>query len=294
MKPYRESIWQKEWSRFETVAAQIEAIDRAIEAESAPPPPPPPSWLQFVNRLRQPKTLRYVIPAIILLFLLILLFMLMRGRANRRGNVTPTPDAAILPIEDNTAVLGEPNGSTTEQDTALPTMTIEVPTIDAAASESEEATPTEEVGQPTARPSPTETAVLPTPTEPPPTETSTAPSQATNTSTPTPEPTEFACIPSPPFGWIRYTIQSGDSLSALAQATNTTVERLQEVNCLDTILLSVGQNVWLPSSPSPDPTATPTAVPTGDNPPPPPPNPNPTPTPQTPTPTVPVPPTLSP
>lgn len=290
----QESIWQKEWSRFETVAAQIEAIDRAIEAESAPPPPPPPVWLQFLNRLRQPKALKYVVPAIIFLFLLILIFMMMRGRANRQNNMTPTPDAAILPIEDNTAVLGEPNHNTTESGAELPTMTVEAQPNDAAASESEEIVPTEEVEQPTARPSPTETAVLPTPTETeiPPTNAPTATPEDTNT--PTPEPTEVACTPSPPFGWIRYTIQEGDSLSALAQATNTTVERLQEVNCLETILLNVGQNIWLPFSPSPAPAATPTAVPTGDNPPPPPPEPNPPPTPLPPTPTAPAPPTPSP
>ena len=234
----QDSIWQKEWSRFETVAAQIKAIDRALRQESAPPPPPPPTWRKILNRLREPKILRIVIPAIVLLFLLLLVLMFMRGRANRQRNMTPTPDSAVLPLEADTAVIAEPaNESTTPTATAVPTI--------------------EETETPTARPNPTNTAVPATPTEPAPTPTASSTVQAIDT--PTLEPTEVSCIPSPPFGWVRYTIQANDSLSAISQATNTTVERLQEVNCLETILLSIGQTIWVPSLSVP--TETPTAVP---------------------------------
>jgi LysM repeat protein len=48
---------------------------------------------------------------------------------------------------------------------------------------------------------------------------------------------------------VLYTIQASDSLSAIGQATNTTVQQLQEVNCLEGTLLSVGQQIWVRFSP---------------------------------------------
>jgi serine/threonine protein kinase len=36
----RDSIWQKEWSRYETAADQEKSLEQALAAESAPPPPP--------------------------------------------------------------------------------------------------------------------------------------------------------------------------------------------------------------------------------------------------------------
>jgi LysM repeat protein len=74
--------------------------------------------------------------------------------------------------------------------------------------------------------------------------------------TPTPTAT---CAPTPPSSWVVYTIQENDYLFNLALATGTTVERLQEVNCLVATGLGVGQRIWLPVLP---PTATPTIAPT--------------------------------
>ncbi|VAW36776.1 hypothetical protein MNBD_CHLOROFLEXI01-3069 [hydrothermal vent metagenome] len=244
----RNAIWQKEWSRFETAEVFIAALDEAIKAESAPPPPPPPFWLRFFRWVQQPKILRIAIPAIVLLFILILALALVRGRASRQRSITPTPGTAVLPLEaeTDTAVLAQPEDSPTPP-------------------------PTEEPTTQTAVPSPTKTAVPATPTEPSATETAPPTTQPTETAAATSTPTETICILSPPFGWARYGIQSNDSLSQLAQITNTTAARLQEVNCLDTILLSIGQNIWLPFLPVPTATATTmpeTAVPTNDAPPP--------------------------
>ncbi|MAT98162.1 MAG: hypothetical protein CL608_13540 [Anaerolineaceae bacterium] len=291
-KAVQDSIWQKEWSRFETVEAQMKAIDQAITAESAPPPPPPPLWLKLFNQLRQPKTLKIVIPAIVLLFLLLLVLMFMRGRANRQRDITPTPDAAVLPVESETAVVTQPEDEPASQ----PTITITV-TNEGTIDEVEVLPSAEEVDAPTVRPSPTETAVTETATEPAPTITASPTSETTSTPSPTNtatlEPTDIACIPSPPFGWVRYTIQANDSLSALSEATDTTVEQLMQVNCLDNILLSIGQTIWMPAleptatatTAATSPSTSPTAVPPAPNPP----GPNPTSPP--PTPTVPAPPT---
>lgn len=80
------------------------------------------------------------------------------------------------------------------------------------------------------------------------------------TVTPTPSATTD-CRPTRPNGWVTYTIKFGDALSPLATQTGTTVERVMEVNCLDSIVLSVGQVLYLPASIATD-TPVPTAVPT--------------------------------
>lgn len=226
----QDSLWQKEWSRFETIASQIRAIDRAIKAESAPPPPPPPAWLQLVNRLRQPKNLKIIIAAVVVLILLVLALMMVRGRANRQQNNTPTPDTAVSPAEVEATISSDPADPPADLE-STPTLEL-LPTAT-------------EVVIPTASPVPTNTAVPPTPTQPLPTETIVPTLQATISSTV--EETQTSCVPSPPFGWVRYAIQSNDSLSSLGQATNTTVEQLQEINCLDSTLLSIGQEIWLPA-----------------------------------------------
>ena len=105
--------------------------------------------------------------------------------------------------------------------------------------------------------------------------TQTAMATATATATVTPSPAADCTSTRPP-GWVTYTIKFGDALSPLATQTGTTVERVMEVNCLDSILLSVGQVLYLPASiatdtPAPAPTSPP--APTGSSPgqPPPPP-----------------------
>lgn len=57
---------------------------------------------------------------------------------------------------------------------------------------------------------------------------------------------ENECRPLQPEGWIAYIVKPDDALSALAVRSNITVEQVQQVNCLDGILLSIGQTLWLP------------------------------------------------
>ncbi|MCP4425024.1 MAG: protein kinase [Chloroflexi bacterium] len=72
-----------------------------------------------------------------------------------------------------------------------------------------------------------------------------------------------SCVPEPPSGWVSYTVQSGDFLFNLAIQTGTTVEIIQEANCLREPIIGAGQKIWLPSLP---PTATPLPSPTPEAP----------------------------
>ncbi|MCB8981159.1 MAG: protein kinase [Ardenticatenaceae bacterium] len=269
------SIWPKDWSRYETAADQQKALERAMAAEAAPPLPPPPAWLLLTRRLKQPETLKFVVPAIVVVVLLTLVLLWARGNVRQDDTVAPTRDMVVVPAQEQTA---EPS---TTLDTAVQTEeeqeAIALPTVSATATQP----PTDTVV-------PTETVVPAAATEIPPTDTPAPEPTNTATSIPTSEPTveptqEVACVPSPPFGWVRYTIQANDSLSAIGQATNTTVEQLLEVNCLDGTLLSIGQEIWVRFVPNPTVTNTPlpeTAVPIvpGTDP-----GSNPTPVPPTPT-----------
>lgn len=102
------------------------------------------------------------------------------------------------------------------------------------------------------RAAPTNTATLTATSTPTP-----SPS-ATSTTTPTASPTPSAtrvlitplpttCVPRLPDGWVEYTIQVGDTLSAIAAAGGITVEQLMNVNCLtDARLIVAGQRVFTP------------------------------------------------
>lgn len=63
-----------------------------------------------------------------------------------------------------------------------------------------------------------------------------------------PAPVDPNCPP--PQGWIAYTVEPGDSLSALAQETGVAMQDLMNANCItnpDTLF--AGQTIYLPSSP---------------------------------------------
>lgn len=86
-----------------------------------------------------------------------------------------------------------------------------------------------------------------------PTTTSTPTSTATPTRTPTTTmtPTPAECVVNPPEEWIIYRVMAGDTLSALAFNTGTTVDELMMVNCIDdTRGLIAGASIYLPAAPS--------------------------------------------
>ncbi len=53
-----------------------------------------------------------------------------------------------------------------------------------------------------------------------------------------------------PANWVQYTVEAGDSIGALADATGTTIQAVVNANCLaDPDTLYVGQVIYLPRSP---------------------------------------------
>ncbi len=73
----------------------------------------------------------------------------------------------------------------------------------------------------------------------------------------------------PPQWWVRYQVQSGDTLGALAANRGTTVAEILRANCRDTLDLVAGQLIFLPpgftagpASPVPQPSLTPLPPPT--------------------------------
>jgi polyisoprenyl-teichoic acid--peptidoglycan teichoic acid transferase len=62
----------------------------------------------------------------------------------------------------------------------------------------------------------------------------------------------------PPLDWITYVVQEGNTLYSLAREHGTDVETLQRVNCLDSEVILVGEELYVPPPPG---TAAPTADP---------------------------------
>jgi LysM repeat protein len=67
--------------------------------------------------------------------------------------------------------------------------------------------------------------------------------------TPTTAPAVFPTLPggcTPPAGWRPYSVQSGDTMYALAQQSGTTPEEIMRANCLASALMQSGQVIYLP------------------------------------------------
>lgn len=99
-----------------------------------------------------------------------------------------------------------------------------------------------------------------TPTSPPtptlvltPTTTSVSAAAAIATQNPTESPTLTpepppTCVPSPPDDWITYTVRRGDTITAIARASSSTVAELQRINCIsDANRIQVGTVLYVPA-----------------------------------------------
>jgi LCP family protein required for cell wall assembly len=65
---------------------------------------------------------------------------------------------------------------------------------------------------------------------------------------PSPVPaTPPPCVP--PNDWITYAVQEGDTLYTLAQRYSTEVEALKQVNCLQSDLIQIGRELYVPGPP---------------------------------------------
>jgi LysM repeat protein len=79
------------------------------------------------------------------------------------------------------------------------------------------------------------------------------------------EPTATVVRCGPPFTWVTYIIQPGDTLFNIAQRTGTTVSQIKIANCLASDHIRSGQRLYVPRQPAPMPSPT---VPTATAPPP--------------------------
>lgn len=86
----------------------------------------------------------------------------------------------------------------------------------------------------------------------------------TATRTPTPADTSTPVVCIAPFGWLIYTVQPGNTLASIAEASGTTVEELRTANCLPSNASArIGDNLYVPRLPlfvTPLPTARPDAI----------------------------------
>lgn len=78
-----------------------------------------------------------------------------------------------------------------------------------------------------------------------------------------------AALCGPPSWWVRYIVQAGDTLGALAANRRTTIDEILRANCRDAIELQAGQSIFLPpgfqtgpAAPVPQPSLTPLPPPT--------------------------------
>lgn len=77
---------------------------------------------------------------------------------------------------------------------------------------------------------------------------------------PIPTPTTVPCGPPP--GWVRYTVQAGNTLFSLSQAFGVSVSQLQRANCMpySQTAINAGQQIWAPNVATRTPTLTPISI----------------------------------
>jgi LysM repeat protein len=78
-----------------------------------------------------------------------------------------------------------------------------------------------------------------------------------DTNTPFPSPT----ICNAPYGWIIYTVRSGDYLTQIARDYGITYQKLRDVNCLTSDIIHPGDHLWVPNVPTITPAPSETGVP---------------------------------
>ena len=172
--------------------------------------------------------------------------------ATQTESSTPTrrPSVTHTPVPSNTAT-DTPTRTTTPSptstDTAVPTAT-DMPSATATHKPTETMTATRTATRtptrtPSQTPSPTRTATVTATRRVVPTVTPLA-SPAINTPT-SEEADSTVCIA--PFGWVEYVVRRGDSLFSIARATGSTIDALQEANCLENIdRIRVGEKLYVP------------------------------------------------
>ena len=213
----------REDGRIADVKTFIERLDRAVVAEQA---------LQETAgqvSLRRRRVFTAVPAAIFVIFLLSFIFF--RGQATPLEE-TVTPET-ILIQEPATAV---PSATHTPESTPFPSPTVKNSETDGVTDVVSDDAPPLDLS-PTLTPTSVSKDVL--------NATIDLPKIPTATATP-------ACEKPP--GWITYNVQQGEVLFTLAFNAGMSSEAVAAANCLDSNILSIGQEIWLPSFPA---TATP-------------------------------------
>ena len=77
-----------------------------------------------------------------------------------------------------------------------------------------------------------------------------------------PFPTQTSVPCGPPPGWVRYTVQPGNTIYGLSQAFGVSSTQLQFANCMpaNQYYLTIGQSIWVPNFATRTPRATATAT----------------------------------
>jgi len=75
-------------------------------------------------------------------------------------------------------------------------------------------------------------------------------------------PTKTTVPCGPPIGWIRYTVQAGNTMYSLSQAYGVSISQIQFANCMspNQYNLATGQSIWVPNVVTRTPRATATAT----------------------------------
>lgn len=63
-----------------------------------------------------------------------------------------------------------------------------------------------------------------------------------------PQPTPVVCTPERPAGWTNYTVARGDTLTAIAASTGSSVREIASANCLESDVILGGQMLYIPNT----------------------------------------------
>ena len=75
---------------------------------------------------------------------------------------------------------------------------------------------------------------------------------------PVPVYTPFVCHS--PYGWVQYTVQSGDTLYHISLIYRISLTQLKQANCLTSDFITVGQHLWVPNTVTSTPSLTPVSI----------------------------------
>ncbi len=220
----KDCLAQEVAERIENIDQFILRLERAEAAEIA-----------LQARVGQESLVkRRVLTAVpfVIIIMSVLAFLVFREQAlSLDDNLTPVPAS----LNEPTIVITQPPASPTR---ILPSPTTKANVVELSA------TAVEPAASPTTNPKQVPTKVV---------------SPAATLAVPLKPSVTPTLVCEQPETWVVYTVQEGEVLFNLALETGATVDEVKQANCLTSNILSIGQELWLPTMP---PTATPIPTPT--------------------------------